>query len=473
MGRMRRIVTGWRVFFLACVAVLLFGVIDERHALSGTAQGFYPPQTYCMISAWDFPKAWSELLRSDALKRMAEDWPRPHKELELAVRLGTGVRPTPVRWRFWLGHRTVFAFAPEGIGITAFPGHALRWADALRRALGYVPDADGIGQYRGFFYTWRNGYLVASSSRDYVSAAKSQAGAPRLHSDSEALLTVQWEGEHPGFADLMPGAGLRVSGQVAFACADGGRPITLPQAWPSTSLVTVSARSTDDIERAWTALDSALARVDVYAALRQHILVPASLWNLHAPSPEWVQNVDHVSIALLDIEAKETMPVPVLAFAMRYADSAPEADPFSSIFQSRQKVPFEWNGNAGYMAPLLGTAISPCVARTQREWMLTTNGPAMSEVAGHLADGPACAGEVDVALRASWEKIGDALEAVVLQLGEAEALPRMNANDVRAVVLPKIKALSKLGRIALDGVAREGTLKFSGHLAKPVEGGAP
>jgi hypothetical protein len=97
----------------------------------------------------------------------------------------------------------------------------------------------------------------------------------------------------------------------------------------------------------------------------------------------------------------------------------------------------------------------------------------MAEVAGNLADGPACAAEADIALRASWEKLGTCAEAVVSRLGADEILPRMNIDDVSADVLPKITALSTLGEIAIDGVAREGTLKFSGYLAKAAKGAGP
>ena len=119
--------------------------------------------------------------------------------------------------------------------------------------------------------------------------------------------------------------------------------------------------------------------------------------------------------------------------------------------------------------PLLGTEWSPCIARTPHDWIATSREPLMADIAGNLAEGPACAAEVDVALRASWEKIGAFAEQIVQRLAKDEIIPRMNVDDVRADILPKIKAVSKLGEVRIDGSVRGGTLKFSGHLAEPTE----
>jgi hypothetical protein len=473
MGRKRKRITGWRLFFFTIVALTVLWLLDDRSVRAAATRGFYPPDTYCMISSWDFPRAWVALVGGDAMKRMKRDWPRPYMELELAARLGTGIRPTPPRWGLWLGKRTVFAFAPEGVGITAYPGHLLRWADALRSAIGYGPGADGIATYRDYCYAWREGYLVASPFRAYVEAALSGDSAPRLHSDSEALLTFQWEGQHRGFINLLAGAGLPVSGQLEFAATDGERPMTLPQAWPSTPVISLTARSADDLDEVWSAIDGALAGSSAYSSARAAALGVARTWGLAPPDPNWDAGADHISIALIDVDTRSAIPTPDLAFAMRYAEAVPESDPFSGILANRQAIPFEWNNCPGFMAPLLGTEWSPCVAKSPHEWIMTTRGPVMAEVAGNLADGPACAAEADITLRASWEKLGTCAEAVVSRLGADEILPRMNIDDVSADVLPKITALSKLGEIAIDGVSREGTLKFSGYLAKAAKGAGP
>ena len=469
MGRKRKLITGWRLFIFTVCATLILWIADDYFVRKSAAQGFYPPDTYCMISSWDFPRAWAALNRGDAMKRMKDDWPRPYGALELGARLGTGIRPTPARWSIWLGRRTVFAFAPEGVGITAYPGHLTRWADALRSMAGWGPGEDGIGTYRDYYYAWHSGYLVASGSRAYVAAALTGESAPRLHSDSEALLTIQWEGVHRGFVNVREGKGLPVSGQVDFVASDGERPMTLPHAWPAEPVVSLTARSVDDLENAWAAVDLSLQHPTVYADARAATISLTRAWGLQAPESGWSDGADHVSIALFDVETRSPQLVPNVAFVMRYADDVPEASPFAHILANRQSAPFAWNDCPGTMTPLLGSEWSPCAAKAPHDWVLTSREPLMAEVAGNLADGPACAADVDVALRISWEKLGKWAEAIVLQLGAGEVIPQMSVDDVRADVLPKITALSKLGDVTIDGVAHGGTLKFSGYLAKATE----
>lgn len=469
MGRKRRFITGWRLFFLAVAGVGILWFVEVRFVSAAPAKAFYPPNTYCMISAWDFPKAWAAFHHSDVLQRMKKDWPRPYKDWELATRISTGIRPDPNRWTLWMGRRTVFAYAPEGVGITAYPGHLMRMADTVRRAIGYVPDEKGIATYREFNYGWRDGYLVASKSRAFVEAALAGGDAPLLHTDSDALLTVQWEGAHPGYINVQNGAGAPVSGQIEFEAADGERALTLPQAWPTTPMLSVTARHPGDIGALMDAAEALVADSPVYAQFRAKLLETVKSWGLNSPRAGTAEGFDHISLAVIDVGAEQALPVPDLAVALRYPDTAPETNRFADMIAGQETLPFTWNGNSGIMIPLLGTEWSPCIARTQHDWIVTSREPVMADIAGHLAEGPACAAEVDIALRASWEKLGTFAEQLVLRLAKDEIIPRMNVDDVRADVLPKIAAVSKLGDVRIDGTVRGGTLKFSGYLAKPTE----
>lgn len=469
MGRIRKLVTGWRLFFLAVLGVAILWYVEARYVSSAAAKAFYPADTYCMISSWDFPKAWAAFHRSDVLQRMKKDWPRPYGDWELATRRSTGIRPDPNRWTLWMGRRTVFANAPQGVGITSYPGHLTRMADTLRRAFGYGPDEQGIATYRAYSYAWRDGYLIASKSRAYVEAALAGGDAPLLHTDSDALFTVQWEGEHRGYINFQDGPGAPISGQMEFAATEGERALTLPQAWPSSPILSVTAREPDDVAALLSAAENLISDAPIYAQLRPRIAETIAAWGLNTPREDWAAGADHVSIALLDIDADEAMPVPDLAFAVRYPDAAPETSPFAEMIVGRETLPFEWSENGGVMVPLLGSECSPCIARTPHDWIVTSREPLMRDIGGNLAEGPACAAEVDVALRASWEKLGAFAEEIVQRLAKDEVLPRMNVDDVSADIVPKITAMSKLGEIRIDGSVRGGTLKFSGNLAKPVE----
>ncbi|MCC6154588.1 MAG: hypothetical protein IT367_12550 [Candidatus Hydrogenedentes bacterium] len=473
MGRKRKLITGWRLFFLAVLAVASLWFVEDRFVSSAAARAFYPADTYCMVSSWDFPKAWAAFHRSDVFQRMKKDWPRPYGGWELATRLSTGIRPDPNRWTLWMGRRTVFAYAPEGVGITSYPGHLTRIVDALRRVLRYGPDDKGIATYREYNYAWRDGYLIASKSRAYVEAALAETNAPLLHTDSDALFTVQWEGEHPGYINFQNGSGAPVSGQMEFTTSDGERALTLPQAWPSTPLLSLTARKPDDIAALLAAAEGLVKDSSAYPQFRARAVDSIASWGLNAPRAGWAEGSDHLSLAVMDINAEQALPLPDLAVALRYPDISPETSPFAEFTAGRETIPFEWSGNTGVLLPLLGTEWSPCVVRTQHDWIVTSREALMAKVSGNLAEGPACAADVDVALRASWEKLGTFAEQIVARLAEDEAIPRMNLNDARADLVPKITALSKLGEIQIDGAVRGGTLKISGHLAKPAEGSAP
>ncbi|MCC6796710.1 MAG: hypothetical protein IT366_16440 [Candidatus Hydrogenedentes bacterium] len=469
MGRKRKLITGWRLFFLAVVAVASFWFTENRFVSSAAARAFYPAGTYCMISSWDFPKAWAAFHRSDVFQRMRKDWPRPYGDWELAVRLDTGIRPDPNRWTLWMGRRTVLAYAPEGVGITSYPGHLTRMADALRSALGYRPDDKGIATYREFSYAWRDGYLIASKSRAYVEAALADSDAPLLHTDSDAMFTVQWEGEHPGYVNFENGAGAPVSGQMEFSATDGERALTLPQAWPTAPMLSVTAREPDDAVALFSVFENVIEDAPIYPWLRGLVGQTITGLGVRAPREDWAAGADHVSIALLDVAADQAVPLPDMALALRYPDAAPERSPIGEMIEGIETLPYVWGSNSGVMVPLLGTEWSPCIARTPHDWIVTSREPLMAEIAGKLAEGPACAAEVDVALRASWEKLGAFADQMVQRFAKDEMIPRMNVDDVRANILPKIAAASKLGELRIDGTARGGTLKFSGHLAKSTE----
>jgi len=173
---------------------------------------------------------------------------------------------------------------------------------------------------------------------------------------------------------------------------------------------------------------------------------------------------------LMHVDTDETIPVPSVGLALRYVDAVPEANPFQFLVGGRQVLPYDWSGCTGVMMPLLGPGISPSFARCLHDWLALSNEPLMARTAGKLADGPACSADVDLAIRLSWKKAGEAAEPVALSLGDLEVLSRMGQNDVRADVIPKIKALATLGELSIDGVARNGTLKFSGNLAQAPEG---
>ncbi|MDZ4858228.1 MAG: hypothetical protein SGI88_04540, partial [Candidatus Hydrogenedentes bacterium] len=106
------------------------------------------------------------------------------------------------------------------------------------------------------------------------------------------------------------------------------------------------------------------------------------------------------------------------------------------------------------------------VAQSSREWIASTNEAAMAGLAGRLREGPACAADVDVAVRVSWARFGEGADVVAAWLGENDLLPRLGEADVRGSLATRIKALSHLGELRIDGEARTNVIKFTGSLAE-------
>lgn len=471
MIRVRRILTGWRLFIIALVLFAALLLANDYKAVSAPLRGFYPSDTTFLIATWDAPRAWREIEGSDVFMRMRKDWPRPHADLELAARLRTGVRPTPVRIRVWLGRRAVVALAPEGVGVTAYPGFFLRMGDRVRRILGHGPDADGISSFRSLHYAWRDGYLIASQSREFVVRALEDTDSPRLRADENALLTLQWAGEYEGFVHLRRGAGLPINGQLRFAATDGTAPLTLPNAWPNHPAATLSCRDLRDAQKLWTVVASAATDLSWAREPLDTATALLRAWNIQVP-PDWDSGAEQVSLALFGM-VDGAVPVPECAMAMRFADPAPDTASLTGLVPAFPSIAYTWNGAPGALFPLLGADLSPCVARTERDWLVATREPVMAAIAGGMAAGPACRPDVDVAVRVSWEQLAAIAESVAPLAGEYELFPRIGKADVQARVTPKLNALSALGELSVDGVVRETTLSFTGYLARPIEGTIP
>jgi hypothetical protein len=142
------------------------------------------------------------------------------------------------------------------------------------------------------------------------------------------------------------------------------------------------------------------------------------------------------------------------------------ADAIEDALPLRQTIPYEWNGLQGSMTPLLGQNLSLYVCSSDTDRLVSNSEVTMAGLAGRLALGPAENGDIDLAIAVDWKKLSASLDEMAAIAGELQLLPRMNIDDVRHTIQPKLKGLSELGMMSLTGRVEQGQLVFSGHVFK-------
>jgi hypothetical protein len=468
------ILRGWRVF-LATLVLLGFCLwLDARYKSSATGYGYCPTGATWMLTAQDAGAFWSDVEQSGAFSRLQEEWPAPLKSFELAVRKATGVRPTPQRWRVWMGDRVLVAGAPQGgVGVCVRPGLLMRVVDlCLLRPL-HAQNKLGISSYGAFHYAWRDGFLIASTSRDYV--AESMTAPPQTFdaSSDPAEAVLAFRGDQEGGLRVRSDDSLTVQGRVRIAASHRRSPLTLTEAWPSPPALVVTASSWGDVRALLAMAATPMEDVRAWPALQQAAAALSEAWRLGAPAAQLGGQGDECALALLDIDTSETTPVPELALIIRCQAAVSGPHPLEAVLVPPAEpamdaasfpLPCEWNGEPGLLAPMLGEKLAVCLGRNGRDWLAASQEPVMTSLAGHLAAGREVA--ADVSVRGDWETIGLVAERLLKQAGELELVPRMGQDDVETELVPIARGVSGLGVFEIDGQADGTWLNLKGALAR-------
>ncbi|MBX7257477.1 MAG: hypothetical protein K1Y02_14025 [Candidatus Hydrogenedentes bacterium] len=434
-------------------------------ARSAPLQPIHPGNTLWSFSTADFPAYWTSLEQSDLMKRLAADWPRPQAAAELSARLSTGIRPTPTRWKLWLGYRLAVSQTPDGIGISAYPGWLLRFVDNLSIFLLRKRDAEGIAQYKDWYYTWREGFLIASTSRAYVVSCKTHPDPTPLQCRADGAPVFEWTGSSEGQIRFLPGDGFPIEGSIKVPVSDGATPITLSRAYPQPPALCITARDTATLQSMGAILANTLKRFDAWNWTTQFASTYARQSGISTDLFSFPTGAEQVSLALVSIDTSHTLPVPMFAVAAR-GSGATQILP-TDVPVPAPSVSYEWNGFLGNMVPLLGSQMSLYTCVANDDFLMANSEPIMSDLAGRLALGPAENGDVDVVISADWKMMAKVLTSLAQFAGEYELLPRLNADDVRYTVLPKFTGLSKLGTMTLSGRSNKGRIDFTGLLFQP------
>lgn len=447
-----------------CVFIALTAV-DQR-LKQAPHGGFIPETASWRIHCRDLPLFWQTAERTPGMKALLEAAPQLRYSGELRVRLATGIRPTPARWRVWFGSAFTVAGLDNARGCSFKPGILLHAAHCINRLIGPVPDASGVYRFRRFHYAWREGYVIVSASPDYVAAAL-RAGSPlRVGSMERDECAIAWNGAESGSLRIRAGDGWAVSGSIPGVVTQRTRPLTLAGAWPDPApiLVATATRAADLPGLAAAAKPLIGAIIPQGSVSFENMLAAATgqlaqVWGTGPWAAAAGENTEECAFALTGMDANYTLPVPEVALIARTPESrslpeenAPEWTAF----------PHEWNGVRGVVYPFLGEAITGCFAPWESGWIMASRERVMGQFAGRipvLPDHPA-----DAYVRLDWPGAADAAQTIVRTLAQHELLPGMNLREAEALILPGLRALGGFGVAYLDLWSAPGGIRFEGRL---------
>ncbi|MCP4643750.1 MAG: hypothetical protein GY851_25115 [bacterium] len=469
--RRKRVPRGWVALALTLALLLVVLWLDARWKTGAPHDGYCPEGARWVVAAEDFANLWKATAESEAVQRLCEEWPRPLRNLELAVRKKAGIRPTPQRWRLWCGSRFLMARADGAIGLCVYPGVLARVAHLANRVSLRANGSDGVFRFGALRYGWRDGFLIVSESGDYVAAAL-KAPRPVLEASSGPTeVRVAWSDDREGWLRIESGGRFVLQGRVRAAIDKRDAPLTLPEAWPEPPIVTVTASSTDDALTVLACLEEPLRDYPEWHYLRDVAAAMWARWGLANMPEGWDDGSDQCSLALSNIGTGEPLPVPEFALVLRGTQPVSGPHPLEALFRSVVSVPYEWQERPGNYVALLGEQMAPCLAGYERDWILATREPLMRELMGGLASGPAVL--ADASVRLDWTRAGETAEAVIRTLGELELVPGRAKGDVNAELLPIARGAAQLGRLELDAYSEGEWMRFEGALATAIAEDAP
>ncbi len=451
---------------VAALALLLLAYIDAG-LKAGPPPELVPEEADWIVWAPDFPTFWNAFETNRAYRQLAGELNHPLHRFELAAYEASGMRPTPIRWRAWLGSGMVLGSYDGAWGASVRPGLLMRLASMAHRVV-RSPDGEGIRQYRELHYAWRDGELVISRDPEYVRAALSNIGGwtAQWESDGPDQIMLRWD--HAGGGGelrLTARDPLSVSGWISPASPPAPaalRTATLDAAKP---LVAVHAGDWRSLVGLYEALPGGFERSSVYRIIRGAAERLWLAWDFEPLPGGWDDGLTQASVALTGFDHDGPAPDPELAFAFRRERPEQRAHPWRALYENEYTVTYEWGPVTGEFMPVLGERFSLCFARYDDQWFVTTREPLMADLMLNATAGAAA--EEDLLITMNWNELAEALEDFLPELAEYGLLGGMDRQDVAVDVTPHVNAAGALGAGRIQGVIEDGRIEFRGALTEP------
>lgn len=467
---MRKRIRGWRGWLAA--TALLAALMLADLLLTGTGPAAYcPDDAEWIVTADDFPAFYRNLLGTDLAKAVNDEAPEHFAAWQLAVRQATGIRPTPLRWRVWLGPRIVAALSSGGWGACVRPGILLRVADTLRGLGGWRPAVRGFGPY---YYAWRDGALIFSKSEKYVldTLKADPSDSPLSAPFTDDLWVYETQAAH--FALRIRGSRhIHVSGWL-----EGGQlaarksPLALDSLPEDAAIAWVAASTPKDLralaEAVWSAFDrhAQISARPWFQPLKDLAQKAVSPWSLDALTPDWDRQLTECSLLLLDVDDSEPFPVPEVGLVLRSNKAAAGSHPLEPLTNSGPRLPYEWDGHPGVVAPRAGEKAAICLASSGADWLAASQEPAMSRLIAMLQQ-PTQQCHLDesaAVVAVNWAKAAARAQSLARKAAALELFPGLNSTDLEERVTPLLRALARQGCAHLHWRQNDGRLEFSGAL---------
>lgn len=467
---MRKRIRGWRALLVAIALLAALMLVDTWLTRTGSAD-YCPDDAKWIVTADDFPAFYRNLLETDLAKAINDEAPEHYAAWQLAVRQATGIRPTPLRCRVWLGSRFLAAVSEDGWGACVRPGILLRVADSLRGLGAWRPSVRQFGPY---YYAWRDGALIFSKSEKYVLATLEAQVFLKYPPDIKRANTLWVYETREGHSavSIRPGRQIYITGWV-----DGGHlssretPLTLA-AWPPDAAIAWAAASKcRDLYRLATLLrDQIDSHTQIsarpwFGMLKKLLQEAVAPW-LTEPLPDnWDEQVAECSFALLGIDDSETLPVPELGLVLRSRNSTPGTHPLEPLIGSGPALPYEWDGHPGVVAPCAGEKAAVCLSSFGTDWLAASQEPAMAALMSAVQQtGVQCRVPNEALVAINWSKTVEVVQSLAQKAAKLELLPRMNSADLEKTVMPLLRALARQENAHLHLWMNRQRLEFKGAL---------
>lgn len=462
----RRIARGWWWLAAAFTAYLVLGVLDQELKYP-PHPGYVPAEAAWVAAAPDFPHAWTAAYVAPWCESVREEAFRHLHAAELAVRKATGIRPTPARWRVWMGPNIWVGIKDRAWGLCVRPGLLMRAAHFVHRVFSRENGSGSIYVFGDFHYAWRNGFLIASPSIQYVREALS--APPCVIRGAETAMdgvTVGWKGSLPGWALLRPDTP-QVQGAFFVPARVDGEGLELGCEWPEPPLFSVAAQASLPILLPlWEAIRDPIAASDAIACLPP---LP-ELWDLTGLPPVSLDGVQETAIAVYLDDTNPGWPVPEIAAAFKTSSPPPAGrHPLASLLEEDEGMTYAWGDRTGWILPLWGEVFTLCAAASGPYWLAASRESRMARVVvGPTRD--IAPGRV-ATVQADWAKISGAVQAILRRAATLGLIPRRNARDVESELIPLARIPEQWGKLRIDLYGAGAELRFKGDIARPLEAG--
>lgn len=433
------------VLFAAALAVIPAFLIVDSNAKAADIAGYCPEDCAWTLFLPTAGRFWERLVQTHAFAKLRDQGVDPFEAWSVDVRKSVGIRPTPDRWPLWLGDQLLMARSAQGIGYCTHPGLLLRALSAIHQRFA-EPESEDMYRYGVYVYGWREGYLVYSKSAEYVRAALGAQPFQMEEGRPSDGARIAWNTHPRGRVTVHSAKGFPVEGWVRMDVTPRVRGLELASSWPEKPTAYISGARPEEL--------AGFVEELLKAVPHGENLQP--VWDLaYGSLPEnWSDGIDEYTVAILDTDVSQTVPVPEIAMLLR--------GPRIGLDAPDGVIPYEWGGRPGWLRPWLGEKLALCSSATEDFGVLASQESLMWGLMDGVELGTPLA--ADLMVHVDWKRAGRLCLKLLRALAGQELIPRMNEADLNRLVTPYLNALVEMGNLNLVGLIDGQRLFFKGTL---------